>query len=80
MPYIDGLPIATTAASTDVVAIAQGGIPGIPGTATPKQITVEDLLVVSLSVSFLAFFNSLPTEIPSEPGVAWNNGGVLQVS
>lgn len=45
MPYLDGLPPAALVTSTDIVAIDQGGKPGIPGTATTRKATVSQILV-----------------------------------
>lgn len=45
-----------------------------------QQVPATTILIENLSVAFLAYFNSLPTDVPAEPGIAWNNGGVLQVS
>jgi hypothetical protein len=32
------------------------------------------------SAAMLAWFNSLPTSLPAQPGVLWNNGGTLSQS
>lgn len=32
------------------------------------------------SAAMLAWFNSLPTTLPAQPGVLWNNGGTLAQS
>lgn len=40
MPYIDGLPLATSVNLSDVIMVDQGGTVGIPGTATTRQATV----------------------------------------
>lgn len=44
MPYLDGLPIATSVSGTDVIAVDQGGTVGLAGTATTRQTTVAALL------------------------------------
>lgn len=32
------------------------------------------------NAAMLAWFNSLPTTLPAQPGVLWNNGGTLAQS
>jgi hypothetical protein len=43
MPYLDGLPAAVSVSSSDIIAIDQGGTPGVPGTATTRRATVAQL-------------------------------------
>lgn len=44
MPYLDGLPVAPTVSGTDIIAVDQGGTPGLAGTATTRQTTVSAIL------------------------------------
>ena len=44
MPYLDGLPPATSVSVTDLIALDQGGTPNIPGTATTRKATVAQFL------------------------------------
>lgn len=44
MPYLDGLPVATSVAGTDIIAVDQGGTAGLAGTATTRQTTVSAIL------------------------------------
>ena len=79
MPYIDGLPLATEVATTDVLPIAQG-VTGIPGEAVTRGINVQLLLNAAFAENFATYFLSLPTTLPSTAGVVWNNGGALSIS
>ena len=53
MPYIDGLPPATTVNATDLLVVAQGGTAGVPGTAAAKRATVSQVLPVAVATSTL---------------------------
>jgi hypothetical protein len=44
MAYLDGLPIATSVSLADIIEIGQGGTPGVPGTATTRQVALSLLL------------------------------------
>lgn len=44
MPYLDGLPVASSVSPSDIVAVDQGGTPGVPGSAITRQATVALLL------------------------------------
>lgn len=50
MPYLDGLPVATSVSPTDIIAIDQGGTHGIPGTATTRQTTVASITGIGAGV------------------------------
>ena len=43
MPYLDGLPLASSVSSADIIAVGQGGTLDVPGTATTRQTTVAQL-------------------------------------
>lgn len=43
MPYLDGLPLASSVSSSDIVAVDQGGVPGRAGTATTRQATIAQI-------------------------------------
>lgn len=88
IPYIDGLPIATLVASTDLVAIDQGGITGSPGTATTRQATLSQILGTGPGAGFLPLIGGTLTGTLSANGagtglaVANNTtiGGTLAVT
>jgi hypothetical protein len=44
LPYLDGLPPATSVSVTDLIALDQGGTPNIPGTATTRKATIAQFL------------------------------------
>jgi hypothetical protein len=46
----------------------------------PPASTVVQTPSTSQPVTLAAFLSSLPTTLPSSPGIAWNNGGILSVS
>lgn len=53
IPYIDGLPVATLVASTDIIALDQGGMIGFPGTATTRQATLAQIFGTGPGAGFL---------------------------
>lgn len=48
MPYLDGLPPASSVNSSDIVAIDQGGTPGIAGTATTRRATIAQITAAAV--------------------------------
>lgn len=87
MPYIDGYPTATAVASTDIIAINQGGIIGIPGSSTTRQATMaqvfgntSSIVPGGLTVNGIVVFPFLPTsDAGLVSGQLWNNGGFVCV-
>ena len=76
MPYIDGLPLASSVSVNDMMFIGQGVVPGYAGNAVSRTISVGQFM----AIAFPQMFNSLPTTLPATAGVLWNNGGFLSLS
>jgi hypothetical protein len=64
---------STDALQARVAALAAGTQPTPPAS---DPIVTNSLLPAKL----VAVIASLPTTLPSQPGVLWNNGGVIQIS
>ena len=87
MPYIDGLPVATSFSSADVLAVNQGGILGVPGSGTTRQATfaqvfgnTSSIVPGGLTVNGIIVFPFLPTsDAGLVSGQLWNNGGFVCV-
>jgi len=86
MPYIDGLPPASTANGADVIALDQGGTPGVPGTATTRQASLAQIaagVYQGAMVNLTAAGNSQGTAFQLTPGlsvfttVASGTGGAI---
>jgi hypothetical protein len=77
MTYINDLaPLGRAMIATDLILVAPDG-----STQACKETWGSVILgPANFTASFLAWMASLPTTLPSTPGVAWNNGGVPCVS
>lgn len=74
MPYLDGLPPAISVSGDDLIAINQGGTPGIPGSGTTRAATVQQVTSGPFP----------PPPLPTSdadllPGQYWNNQGFVCV-
>lgn len=61
IPYIDGLPVATSVASTDLIAVDQGGVAGQPGTATTRQALLSQIFGAGPGAGFLPLIGGTMT-------------------
>ncbi|MBM7047585.1 hypothetical protein [Rhizobium lusitanum] len=76
------------AGSTLVVGLADTTVtPGIYGDSTHLvRITIDatgritSASQIDLSLSFQSYLQGLPTSLPSQPNIPWNNGGIVSLS
>ena len=76
MPYIDGLPVASSVGADDLVLLGQGGVTGYAGSAVSRTISVAEFM----ALSYPMWVASFPTSDPHILGAIWNNNGILSIS
>ena len=76
MPYIDGLPVASSVGVNDLVLLGQGGVTGYAGSAVSRTMTVAEFM----ALSYPMWVASFPTSDPHVLGAIWNNNGILSIS
>ena len=73
--FIDSLASTLAMASTDLIVLDQGGVPGVPGTAVTRAIPAGQFM----ALAFAAWMASLPTTSAGlSSGAWWNNSGLPQ--
>jgi hypothetical protein len=77
---ITNLPVAATLNGSELVAVDQTVNQIVTTVKIPVSAIVTQLPPTAFGAAMLAWFLTLPTTLPAQSGVLWNNGGSLALS
>lgn len=77
---IAGLPLAQTLSGAETIPADQSQSGTLVTVRIPVSQLISQIPAGLFGLAFSVWFNSLPTSLPAQSGVFWNNGGTLAQS
>lgn len=77
---ISALPAAISLTGSESIPADQNQSGTLVTVRIPLNQIYTQIPPANFGVAMLAWFNQLPTSLPAQPGVLWNDGGTLSQS